>query len=66
MRPSSLTDRPAHCPSGSDKRRSTNTAVNPPLQSQDLLRGGRVRAIEHADERYFLRLTRNGKLILSK
>jgi len=25
-----------------------------------------VRAIEHAGERYYLRLTRNGKLILCK
>ncbi|TAM64220.1 MAG: hemin uptake protein HemP [Rhodanobacter sp.] len=38
----------------------------PPLQSQALLAGARVRVIEHGTERYFLRLTRNGKLILSK
>jgi hemin uptake protein HemP len=37
-----------------------------PLQSRDLLLGGRVRTIEHADQRYYLRLTRNGKLILGK
>ena len=38
----------------------------PSLQSQALLAGARVRVIEHGTEHYFLRLTRNGKLILSK
>lgn len=38
----------------------------PPLRSEDLLGGARVRIIEHAGERYCLRLTRKGKLILSK
>lgn len=38
----------------------------PSLKSQALLAGARVRLIEHGAERYFLRLTRNGKLILSK
>lgn len=37
-----------------------------PLSSKALLRGARVRAIEHAGERYYLRLTRKGRLILSK
>lgn len=41
-------------------------AVPPPLKSEDLLTGARMRVIEHAGERYVLRLTRNGKLILSK
>lgn len=37
-----------------------------PLSSEQLLAGGRVRTIRHGDEHYFLRLTRNGKLILCK
>lgn len=41
-------------------------AEPPPLRSQALLAGARVRAIEHGAERYFLRLTRTGKLILTK
>lgn len=41
-------------------------SVPPALHSDALLGGARVRIIEHAGEHYFLRLTRNGKLILSK
>jgi hemin uptake protein HemP len=36
------------------------------LQSSALLGGARARVIEHRGERYFLRLTRSGKLILTK
>jgi len=66
MRPSSPTDRPAHRRSGGDTRDATNGDALLPLQSRDLLLGGRIRTIEHADQRYYLRLTRNGKLILGK
>jgi len=37
-----------------------------PLRAEDLLRDRRTLVIEHAGERYLLRLTRNGKLILTK
>ena len=36
------------------------------LSSVAPLAGARVRAIEHSGECYYLRLTRNGKLILCK
>lgn len=36
------------------------------LRSKDLFVTGRVRRIEHNSEYYYLRLTRSGKLILSK
>ena len=36
------------------------------LQSKDLFASSRVRRIEHNGEYYYLRLTRSGKLILSK
>lgn len=35
-------------------------------RSQDLLGAGSVLMIDHAGERYVLRLTKNGKLILTK
>lgn len=38
----------------------------PCLHSRDLLAGGNLLQIEHAGERYFLRQTRNNKLILTK
>jgi hemin uptake protein HemP len=37
-----------------------------PVSVRQLLRGGDVLLIEHAGELYRLRLTRNGKLILTK
>lgn len=37
-----------------------------PIRAEDLLRDRRMLVIEHAGERYLLRLTRNGKLILTK
>ena len=46
-------------PSGRDDGRA-------PLSSEELLAGARVRTIRHGDEHYYLRLTRNGKLILCK
>lgn len=36
------------------------------IRAEDLLRDRRMLVIEHAGERYLLRLTRNGKLILTK
>jgi hemin uptake protein HemP len=36
------------------------------VRATDLLRDRQVLVIEHAGERYQLRLTRNGKLILTK
>ncbi|MBT9613099.1 MAG: hemin uptake protein HemP [Burkholderiales bacterium] len=41
-------------------------AVNGVVRAQDLLGTGSVLVIEHASERYLLRLTKNGKLILTK
>lgn len=41
-------------------------AANGVARAQDLLGTGSVLVIEHAGERYLLRLTRNGKLILTK
>ncbi|MBI3861242.1 MAG: hemin uptake protein HemP [Planctomycetia bacterium] len=41
-------------------------AAPPTVRSDDLLRGGREILIEHAREVYRLRITRNGKLILTK
>ncbi len=36
------------------------------VRATDLLRNRQVLVIEHAGERYLLRLTKNGKLILTK
>ncbi len=36
------------------------------LRSEELLRGGREILIQHANDVYRLRITRNGKLILTK
>lgn len=36
------------------------------LPSETLLRGARALVIEHDGDRYVLRITRNGKLILTK
>jgi hemin uptake protein HemP len=38
----------------------------PRIQSHDLLRGNNLILIEHAGDRYYLRMTRNNKLILTK
>ena len=66
MQSSNPANLPDTCRLGRDKRDAGSADAHPPLQSRELLLGGRVRAIEHADQRYFLRLTRNGKLILGK
>ena len=38
----------------------------PRIQSRDLLQGNNLILIEHAGDRYYLRMTRNNKLILTK
>jgi hemin uptake protein HemP len=40
--------------------------VLPHVHSSDLLRGANLILIEHAGDRYYLRMTRNNKLILTK
>ena len=55
--------RPTH---GEAPQRAADACGDAALQSSALLGGARVRAIEHQGERYYLRLTRNGKLILCK
>ncbi len=51
-------------PSGSAPQRCLGSA--PRVSSRDLLRGGNLILIEHGQERYVLRMTRNNKLILTK
>ncbi|MCI0733027.1 MAG: hemin uptake protein HemP [Methylococcaceae bacterium] len=46
--------------------RRTTAARRPYLRSADLFGGAREVVIEHAGEEYRLRLTRQGKLILTK
>jgi len=41
-------------------------AEPPRVASRDLLRGAHLILIEHAGEHYYLRMTRNNKLILTK
>jgi len=43
-----------------------NTADRPRLDSEQLLRGAPTVEIEHAGQRYLLRVTRENKLILTK
>lgn len=38
----------------------------PRVQSRDLLKGSNLILIEHGGDRYYLRMTRNNKLILTK
>jgi len=45
---------------------SLGAAAAPIHDSRTLLQGGSVAWIEHGRERYLLRLTRQGKLILTK
>lgn len=46
--------------------RAASLAVNGVVRAQDLLGTSSVLVIENAGERYLLRLTKNGKLILTK
>ncbi len=44
-----------------------NLTPEPPrVHSRELLRGTNLILIEHAGDRYYLRMTRNNKLILTK
>jgi hemin uptake protein HemP len=47
---------------------TSNSARRPApiVTSEEVLRGGREIQIRHGEERYWLRVTRNGKLILTK
>jgi hemin uptake protein HemP len=38
----------------------------PKVASRDLLKGSNLLLIEHGGDRYYLRMTRNNKLILTK
>jgi hemin uptake protein HemP len=52
-----------------DPQRSHEPPASVPLvtlRSEELLRGGREILIQHASDVYRLRITRNGKLILTK
>jgi hemin uptake protein HemP len=40
--------------------------ARPPVSSEQLLRGATTLAIDHAGQRYLLRVTRENKLILTK
>jgi len=43
-----------------------NTAARPRVDSEQLLQGAPAVEIEHAGQRYLLRVTRENKLILTK
>ncbi len=43
-----------------------NAALRPRVDSGDILRGNSAVEIEHAGQRYLLRVTRENKLILTK
>jgi len=47
-------------------RRADEGAGQPTVSSADLFRGGRELVIRHGSEEYRLRITRAGKLILTK
>jgi hemin uptake protein HemP len=47
-------------------RRADDGAGHPTVSSADLFRGGRELVIRHGTEEYRLRITRAGKLILTK
>jgi hemin uptake protein HemP len=50
-------------------RAGTSGAEKPPppaFTSEELLQGGREIQIRHGEDIYWLRITRNGKLILTK
>lgn len=51
-------DRPSRTPVHQDEL--------PLVRSRDLLQGGNLIQIEHDEARYYLRMTRNNKLILTK
>ncbi len=56
-------------PSSPIRQPAPNAARQPDLprvQSRDLLQGNSLILIEHGGDRYYLRMTRNNKLILTK
>ena len=42
------------------------SAIRPRISSQQILRGAQAIEIDHAGQRYLLRITRENKLILTK
>ena len=50
----------------SEERRIHDAAGRPTVQSTDLFQGGKEIVIRHGTEEYRLRITRAGKLILTK
>jgi hemin uptake protein HemP len=46
--------------------RGTPSATPPRVSSADILRGAHMVEIDHAGQRYLLRVTRENKLILTK
>ena len=45
---------------------STSSMPRPRIESEEILRGNSTVEIEHAGQRYLLRVTRENKLILTK
>ena len=52
-------------PQNLPQNRDSNTE-RPRIESEELLRGANAVEIEHAGQRYLLRVTRENKLILTK
>jgi hemin uptake protein HemP len=50
----------------SEERRINDAAGRPTVRSTDLFQGGKEIVIRHGSEEYRLRITRAGKLILTK
>lgn len=64
-----MSDAPDSAPLSSDPSRPAPASADshlPTVRSEELLQGRREILIAHSDEVYRLRLTRNGKLILTK
>ncbi len=57
-----------HAPDQGPRRQTPPAALSelPMIRSRDLLQGGHLILIEHGGDRYYLRMTRNNKLILTK
>ena len=51
---------------GVTRQVAQNPPNRPPIASAELLRGASTVEIEHAGQRYLLRVTRENKLILTK
>jgi len=56
---------PVRVPEGAGSNSSESPSL-PAITSHELLRGGREIRIHHGEDTYLLRVTRNGKLILTK